>query len=178
MADNLTLPANQILTDLINRSNAATSLALTPALVTYGVPQESLGGRNTELTVGAAVGSGYKGQADVTYNRLNLQSDIADVAGLTLTFPVGDATNASDFLDEINAALGLGIVLDDIVDAALPPFSGALNEEIDVDLVAAAGSYIYIGTLAFSITSNEVDLADVIEVTELDGLTYEAPNQG
>lgn len=173
MADNLQQAAPLILTDLINRSNPGA--ALVPAYLTFGAVSVETGARNTGVTVSAVQGSGYKGSQAVTYDRLDLTTDIANVAGLSLAFPVGDAVMVSEFLAEFNSRFQTGLTADDIVDGPVPEFVGSLNEEHPADLVAAASSYIYLGQVTLTLQGDELDLADVIAVTELDGLTYEAP---
>ena len=174
MADNTLLPANELLLALINRDNGS---ALTLSLVDLGAPAASQEvGKNTAVEVTAKAGSGYSGAVTVDYNRLNLQTDIADVAtGVTLRFGLGNAESLADFVPEINAALGINLGADDYIDDDLPEFAGTPNEVQPASLDAAAGSLAYIGSLAFEIAGNDIALSTVITVTNLSGLTYEAP---
>lgn len=168
MATDFTKSANEILIDLINTTN---STALVPASVTFGpVAPTVSGNKNTGVKITAVNGSGYKGERDLTYDRV----DIATVPGSrSTTFQKGDALKISDLIPEINTAYGLNLTADDYVDADLPVFAGTDPAEVHtVNLVAKAGSYIFTGTLELTVDGNDVDLATIITITELDGLHY------
>lgn len=170
----LTKAPIEILVDLINTDNAS---ALTSELVTFGLPTVAGGAsptRNTELTVNAAEGSGYTGSVLVTYNRVAL-STLPVISSKPAEFQLGDATLISDLLEEINTLYGVKITAADFVDGPLPTFTGELNEEHDVQVVAHADSLIYIGSLTLKLKAEDKDLGLVITVTALNGLTYVAP---
>lgn len=172
MADNTLLPSAELVVALINRENSA---SLTTSLVSLGAPTVIVTDKNTSVVVSAVPGSGYKGTQTVTYNRLDLD-DIATTAGLEPSFPKGDATIISQLIEEFNTLYGVNLVAgDDFVDGPLPTFTGTLGEEHTFELTAAAGSPAYIGTITITVVGNDIDLADVITITELDGLTYAAP---
>ncbi len=172
MSTNYNQLPRKILVDLINADNGS---ALTTGVVTFGNPSviTGLGGRNTAVVVSAAGGSGYSGNVTVNYKRI----DIATVPGSrSLQFQAGDAVNVSDLIDEINAAYGILLQAEDYVDAALPTFDGVTPHEVQYfDLVAAANSLIWTGTLTLTLNGNDVPLSNVVTVLDLNGLTYTAP---
>lgn len=171
MADNTLLPSAELVVALINRENSA---SLTTSLVSLGAPTVIATDKNTSVVVSAVQGSGYKGTQTVTYNRLDLD-DIVTTAGLEAKFPLGDATTISQLISEFNTLYGVNLSTDDFVDGPLPEFTGALGEEHTFQLEAAVGSLAYIGEVTVTVVGNDIDLADVITITELDGLTYAAP---
>lgn len=180
MADNLTQAPEKVLCDLINRENTAQGSALTPELVSFGLPTQSNDLRNTDITVSAKEGSGYVGQAVINYNRPHLQSDIVDVyiaskVGRNAEFSVGNSTNISDLVGEINARFGINLTADDYVDAVLPSFTGTPGEVLNVNVVAKADSLVYRGSFTFQLKSEDIDLATVILTKQLNGITYQAP---
>jgi hypothetical protein len=180
MADNLTLAPKEVLCALINRNNTAQGAALTPALVDFGLPTQSAGAKNTDITVTAVVGSGYSGAEVINYDRVHLQTDVADAfvasgAGRDMVFAVGDATLISEIVTELNARLGINLTADDFVDGSLPEFTGAANEELDVQVVAKADSLCYRGSLTFKLKAEDIPLSSVIVTKVLNGLTYAPP---
>lgn len=166
-----TKSAVQILIDQINEDNTS---ALTPALVTFGAVAVDGGGvRNSNISATAVGGSGYTGSVEFKYNRV----DLASIPGSRSTeFQVGDATNLSDLIDEINVAYQLALTADDFVDAAIPAFPGEEPHETQtINLVAKATSLIFRGQLTLTIDANDVPLSNVITTTTLNGLTYIQP---
>ncbi len=171
----LTKAPNQVIIDLINADNAP--LALTPELVTFGLPTAATGenpAKNTELTVSAAEGSGYSGSVVITYNRVALGT-IPTIAAAPAEFQLGNAQTLKDLIPEFNAKYGVNLTDDDYVDAPIPAFTGELNEEHTVQLVAKADSLIYIGSVDIVIKGEDIALASVLTNTALNGLVYEAP---
>ena len=166
-----TKTAIQILLDQINEDNTA---ALTPSLVTFGAVAVDNGGvRNSSISATAVGGSGYTGTVAFLYNRV----DLATIPGARPTaFQQGDAVNVSDLIDEVNAAYQLALTIDDFVEAAIPAFPGEeANETQVVNLVAKATSLVYRGTLALTLSANDIPLSSVITTTTLNGLTYTQP---
>jgi Zn-dependent alcohol dehydrogenase len=161
----------QILLDQINEDNTS---ALTIALVSFGAVATDNGGvRNSKISATALAGSGYSGSVDFLYNRV----DLATIPGARSTvFQAGDATNLSDLIDEINVAYQLNLTAADFVDAPIPAFPGAEPHETQtIDLVAKAGSLIFVGTLTLTIDANDIPLSNVVTTTTLNGLTYTQP---
>lgn len=181
MADNLTLPPKEVICALINRTNAAVGAALTPDLVTFGLPSQSSGGTyNTDLTVTAVPGSGYAGQEVINYNRVHLQSEVADPyaasgAGRNLEFNIGSATKIKDLIPQINARFGINLTVDDYVDGNLPTFTGGANETHDVQVIANADSLCYRGSFTFHLKAEDILLSSVIVEKVMNGLNYAPP---
>lgn len=178
MADNLKQEAALTIFDLINRDNPG--LALNKDVVTLGIPTAAtVGTRNTDLPITAIKGSGYKGSVIVNYNRLHLQNNVAVPAlsaGANLTFGLGDAKTIKDFIPEINTALGIQLLVGlDLADGPLPTFQGTANETHDVTFPALEDSLCFIGSLTFTIKSEDIDLAAAVTNRELNGLTYQPP---
>jgi hypothetical protein len=162
----------QIVIDLINNDN---STALTPDLLTFGLPTAATGDnptRNTELSLTAKAGSGYKGSVTVKYNRV----DLSTVPGArSVVFPKGDATKIADLIPEINAAYQLNLQPEDFVDGDLPAFAGQPNEQHDFQLAAGADSLCFINSVTLTVHADDIDLASVITTQELNGLVYTQP---
>jgi len=180
MADNLTLAPKEVLCALINRNNTAQGAALTPELVDFGLPTQSAGAKNTDITVTAKVGSGYTGAEVINYDRVHLQTDVvnayvASAAGRDVVFAVGNAVKISDMIAEINSRLAINLTPDDYVDATLPEFTGVANEELDVQVTAKADSLCYRGSFTFKLKAEDIPLSEVIVTKVLNGLTYAPP---
>lgn len=160
----------QILLDQINEDNTS---SLTPALVTFGAVATDAGVRNSKITVTSQAGSGYTGSVEVFYNRV----DLATVPGArSTTFQVGDATNLSDLIDEINTAYQLNLTANDFVDVAIPAFPGEEPHETQtINLTAKATSLIFRGELVLTVNANDIPLSSVVTTTTLNGLTYTQP---
>lgn len=163
----------QIIIDLVNAK--VPGLALTPELVTFGLPTvQAVNGRNTKLTITAVPGSGYKNFKDLEYNRV----DLAVIPGArSKEFPAGDAELISELIPEINAAYGLNLSANDFVDGPLPVFVGEPNEKKDFVLTANADSLVYRGTLTLTLVAEDLDLAVLISDPVLDGLEYTQPEE-
>ncbi len=169
MASDFTKLPFDIIVDLINADNAT---SLVKADLTFSaITVLGSGNRNTQVTITAVGGSGYTGTRDLTYDRI----DLATVPGSrSVTFPIGSATNAVDLIPAINAAYQLNLQVADYDNDPLPTFTGTPDETHPFTLNAKAGSYIFRGSVNLIISGNDVDLADAITVTELNGLTYPA----
>lgn len=161
----------QVIIDLLNGSVAG--LALTPELVTFGLPTvQAVNGRNTKLTITAVPGSGYKNFKDLEYNRV----DLAVIPGArSIEFPAGNATQISEIIPEINARYNINLSANDFVDGPLPTFEGEPNEKKDFVVTAAADSLVYRGTVTFSLVAEDLDLNVLIADPVLDGLEYVQP---
>lgn len=181
MADNLKLLPKEVLVALINRTNTAVGAALTAASVDFGLPTQSSGGTyNTDITVTAVDGSGYSGMESINYNRLHLQSEIADpfvASGVdrNLEFSIGNATMIGGIVPAINARFGINLTAEDFIDGALPTFTGGPNETHDVQVIANADSLCYRGSFTFTLKSEDILLSTVIVEKVMNGLTYAPP---
>lgn len=168
MATDFTKNADQIIIDLINEANAT---ALTPADITFSVPTETeSGNRNTAITITAVANSGYTGTRDLTYDRV----DLAQVPGSrNKEFNIGSVTSVFGLLPAINAAYGINLTEADVEDTAMPTFEGTDPlEKATLVITAKPGSLVYRGSVELVIDGNDVDLATLITVTELNGLNY------
>lgn len=158
-----------ILLDLINQSNGTSIPA--PA-ITFGLPTAATGGspaRNTDITVTAVQGSGYKNSANLHYDRVDL-AVVPGSRGATIT--KGNATKLSDLLADINALWGVNIGAADIVDVDLPAFAGTANETHDVQMAASADALVFRGSVTITVKGDDLDLAVILTVTDLDGLSW------
>lgn len=178
MANDLTKAPKQIILDMVN---AKTGKGFTEAAFTWaGLPVVEATGKNTSLTLTAAVGSGYKGDRVIRYIRPNLGTDVGAIfvasgGDRNLEFSIGDALKISDLIPEINERLKINLTIDDYADADLPEFTGELNEEHDVQIVVKADSLIFTGSLTITVKAEDIDLATAIPDVEMDGLVYAAP---
>lgn len=159
-----------IITALLLFDNPGVTLASN--LVDYLNPRPLAPGaaRNTALTVAPRPGSGYEGEADVYYNRLDIQEFVDVVNGDQIELMAGTATHLSDLIAEINVLLGINLSDADYQDAALPVFDDIPNQIIDVTVPIRLTSLIFTGTLMFAIKRNGIPLEEVIPITFLDGL--------
>lgn len=170
MASDFTKVSAEILVDLINEDNPGHGF--TTGILQFGLPVAPAGGspaRNTELVVSAAADSGYSGSVTVLYNRV----DMAEIPGLNnKIFPAGNAVNVSDLIPEINARYHINLQPSDYVDAALPPFTGEPNEDLNFQVTANSDSLVWFGNVILTITANDIPLNTVITTTTLNGLNY------
>lgn len=178
MANDLTKAPKQIILDMVN---AKSGKGFTLASFTWeDLPVVEAVGKNTSLTLTAAVGSGYKNNRVIRYIRPHLGTDVgaafvASGVDRDLVFSIGDATMIADLIPEFNNRLKVNLTADDFVDAALPEFTGTLNEEHDVQIVVKADSLIFTGSITITVKAEDIDLATAIPDVEMDGLVYAAP---
>lgn len=178
MANDLTKAPKQIILDMVN---AKTGKGFTEASFTWvGLPVVEATGKNTSLTLQAAVGSGYKNEQTIRYIRPHLGTDVgatfvASGGGRDLTFSIGDSTTIADLIPEFNSRLKVNLTAADFVDGPLPEFTGTLNEEHDVQIVVKADSFIFTGSVTITVKAEDIDLATAIPDVEMDGLVYAAP---
>ena len=164
-----------IIFDLIAFDNPSKPINAT--VVDLGVATIATGANppaNTDLEVTSKAGSGYSGAVSVAYNRLAVQGFIAaaGVSGNELIIPVGDAVKYADLIDEINTALGINLTAKDYVDGDIGDWAGTPNETKEVQIVMAADSYVFTGTLTLTLHAEDIPLSSVITTTTLSGLNY------
>lgn len=158
--------------DLINAANGTANLDDTKITITEpSVLTDDPNDHNTGAKVTAIKGSGYVGEVDITYNRLDIALLFEKIA---VNLDLGDTTPATtkDLLSVLDTKYGLGIVADDITDAAIDT-SG--NIPWAAEIVIADSCLAYTGTLNLTIGPDpEVGerLDTVILTTNLTGLMY------
>lgn len=155
---NLLRPAAEILTAMINRDNGTTLVA---ADLTFGAPSvNTVGAKNTKVTVTARVGSGMTGSVELTYNRYALT---IVPRNRTTTFSKDSATLISQMLPQINAAYRISLLPGDIVDGPLPVFTGNTpNHVMQFELVASASNLVYNGSVILGVRRADIGLGSVI----------------
>lgn len=170
----MTKASKDVVLALINGDNGK---GLTYSVIDIGLPTvATTGSKNTNVTLSAKTGSGYKGSQTFNYDRLHLTTAILTPSGKDATFILGDAKKIKDIIPELNALLSINLGDDDYVDGDLPTFTGGVaNEEHDVQVVAKNDSLAYIGSLTFKLKADDIDLAEYLTVTDLSGLTYNPP---
>lgn len=168
----LTQTGKNLVFGLINNANPGlVNGALDTTNVTLGNPSALNGdasGKNTKVTVTAIAGQGYTGTADVKYNRLNLQTDVADlILGGAFSLVDADYATVADLLTAINAALGLTLQAADLSNAATA-ISGTYPKTATVTV--ATTHLALFGSLTVTITEPQLDLATEVTVLDLDGI--------
>lgn len=160
----------EIIIDLINHDNGT---AFTSEKITLGPITATPDSKRASLTVFSKRGSGYRGTQDVSYNRLYL-NEIPDAETVDeLEF---NLTKLSDVLTFINVGFGVNIQADDVIvnGTDLAEADPAVVQEFDVSqnfqITAKPGSYVWMGELTFTLTKVRTDLAEVWQITNLDGL--------
>lgn len=164
-----TQAGNKIVLDLINDVNTS-SLTLNDVSVELASSGEPTL-HNTLATVTALPGSGYLGARNVEYNRLDIQDfvDLFYPEGLTVS--AGDATHVSHLIPDVEAGLGISLEKNrDYTDFPLTPWTGEPNEFQMVTVPMLAQSLVYIGTLAFKVDADDIQLEDIISSHILNGL--------
>lgn len=160
-------PGQAAMLTAINKEQGITLLA---RQVTFGVPTPTVNDilYNTSMTLTSVVGQGYKGTYTLRYNR----ADAALATALNNLVVPGDPSFAvadtHALIPVINAATGLTLVTDDIVNETIPQGSNS------VILKAAATSYFFLPDTTFKVYSGEIGgdawlLFDVNSLTDLQG---------
>lgn len=127
-------------------------------------------GHNTNISIQAVVGEGYKNAKTITYTRLGLNTS---VAAPNFTTPVDDGVTA----EQIIAAIALANNL--IVAELNPALTGAITRPVGgaltstVTLTSNAGSLVYVDASTQEITldwaDHSIDLATAVAVTSMTG---------
>ena len=158
-----------IIFDLINFDNGT---MFSKAEITLGTPRTN--GATTDMLLTPVPGSGYGVPMDITYRRVLIQDflDLYFIGGLTLQ--QGNAVNMSDLLPEINAALGIAIPVESIVDAPIGAWEGLPNEIKTLQLSIKSTSRVYQGNGSIKLDGNDIELSSVITTKVLNGLNLPA----
>jgi hypothetical protein len=166
-----------VLIDLIRNDNG--NKPLSSAQVTFGTPTTfnplPTVNRNTVIMATAIPGLGFRDSTSFYYNRVRLIDFIPPNAPSILTFDKGEYTVLSDLLPELNERLNTNITADKIIEQTLPALSGDDEDFVSVDLVMRPNSVVYLGQLTLKVTRSLVDLATLITIPNLSGLTYSPP---
>lgn len=169
MSTSLNKPSVDLIIDLINVAN---STSLNSTKISFEVPSvlsNDPNNHNTGVKVVAVKGSGYIGDVDVTYNRLDIGLLFKNIA---LNLDVAKPATTKDLLPKLNSKYGLGLTIDDIEDNAVDMSGDGPHTHTIVMKVA---SLAYIGQVTTTIGPDpEVGerLDTVILQTNLNGLLY------
>lgn len=129
-----------------------------PQIVNVTSPHGKL--LTTAIEVAAIPGKGGRGKTIVYYNRIDLASVNANNDFL---IPAGNYTKVSDLLDVINHHYGVVIAKEDILDEAVPVFSGTdPTAVLPVTLVASPYSLLFSGKTRFLIERPDIDISLLI----------------
>lgn len=167
-----TKASKDLLVELFNLANP--DLSVPAAAVTFGAVSVNAGANsathNSAITMTAVNGSGYTGVANLTYNRLDIDTDV--VATGSASFDKGSATQVSDIVALLNTRFAINLVDGtDYTDAALPAFTGDVPDESHTfTLTILAGSQVFQGSVVITVVAGDVDLAG--RNTEMDGFTF------
>jgi hypothetical protein len=161
----------EIVFDLINEQNGS---ALNNTEVVLGQPTVATGsgGYNTDILVTARPNGRYEGSVSLGYNRLDV---VGFLFGDTITLTLGDATNVSDLIPEINTKLRANLTTDDFVDAPIGTWTGTPGETKQLTIQMKPTSLVFIGELALTVHVDDIPLGDVIVISALPGLIYQPP---
>lgn len=169
MSTSLNKPSVDLIIDLINVAN---STSLNNTKISFEAPSvltDDPNNHNTGVKVVAIQGSGYIGDVDVTYNRLDIGLLFKNIA---LNLDVTSPTTTADLLPKLNSKYGLGLTIDDIEDNAVDMSGSGPHSHV---IVMKTTSLAYIGQVTTTIGPDpEVGerLDTVILQTNLNGLLY------
>jgi len=165
------LPPEQLVINLINNDNGT---RFKPNELVFGIPTLVQSGRhNSKVTVSPAVGSYFTGKATLRYNRV----DIAELAiGKSVVFGLEDEVTLSDIIEAINNRFGIRLTSVDYINSTLPIIGNIPNEQIDIDLIMAESSLIFINKLTLKIEkAGQLILSVILHNPILNGLFYTKP---
>lgn len=154
----------QRLTTLVNGVN---DKQWTAGQLVFAAPAVETGANNTSVAVSAAVGQVYTGNVTLRYNRVDL-AEAPDAA--STEFSVEDGTTMTELVPLLVERFGVDLRASDLQAQVLPT---PTVDGVEVILTAAAGSYLWHGTLAVTLKAALIPLADVIMQTQLNGFTLE-----
>lgn len=158
----------KIVLDLVNFDN---DTPLAPSFITVERSATAPTTKNSVAVLTAQAGSGYSGTREVEYDRLDVQDfiDLRFAEGLVIQ--LGDAESVGDLADDLNAALGINLIVGtDIPDDAIPAWEGQPNEQKTIEVDVLESSLVYLGTFQFTLDGNDIPLDSVITTTALSGL--------
>lgn len=161
----------EIVFDLINEQNGT---ALNNTEVELGLPTVATGsgGYNTDILVSAKLGGPYEGSVNLGYDRLDVDGFRF---GAVITISLGDASNYSALIPEINLKLRINLTEDDFVDGPIGTWSGTPGEVKQITIPMKTTSLVFTGELSVNVQVDDIPLSDVIVTKELPGLIYQPP---
>lgn len=173
----LTKPSLDLVIDLINAANQTTLNDTKINVINPTALTDDPNNHNTGARVLSVKGSGYIGNVDITYNRLDLGLLFSKI---TVNLDLGEdgngdpikPTDIKGLLPALNARFGMGLEESDIVDG---PVDTTGASPWTATIKAAAGSLAYVGELTLTVGPDpEVGerLNTVILTTNLNGLLY------
>jgi len=160
--------------------NESAGLSLTWQQVEFDVPNINSNPakeRNTELVVNGIPDYGYKGQAVIYYNRIDL-AEFEPLARNPFVVqvdvdPENESITLQDIVDGFNAYFNAALTLDDVADNLILPTDWANGESFTMK--ASPYSYAYIGEVTFIVRPMDVDIDVAITNKLLDGLELVQP---
>lgn len=162
----------EIVFDLINEQNGS---VLNNTEVELGQPTVATGNGgayNTSILITAREHGRYQGSTTLGYNRLDVEGFLF---GETITLTLGDATNYSDLIPEINSKLRVNLTPADYVDAPIGTWEGTPGETKLLTIQMKPTSFVFIGELSLLLSVEDVPLSEVIVIKALPGLIYQPP---
>lgn len=180
----LYLPTDELVVHQINDDNPTANISLDKVTLSKPSVVNVTGGdglvRNTEFTVKARKGKGFRDTVKVTANRLDMTAMFRNT---NVFLDVNNPTSSTDLLDALNRNYGLALAEHDIVPAAIAPGVNPPVTDPEAPDVAPTDHTItihedcpsFIGSLLVKIgpkpaTGERLNL--VITKTELLGLAY------
>lgn len=171
----LTKTGSQLVYALINAANPGLANgALDPTNTTLSAPTALTGdpsGQNTKVTVNATAGHGYINGKDLTYNRLDIQTQVFSVLAPTGAALIDAATPyvaVQDILAAVNTKYGINLQASDVANPTDALVGASYPKTATINI--AAGSLTYVGSLVVTINQPQIDLSQAITVTQLSGL--------
>lgn len=167
--------AEDLFFGMINEANpslgrgplSADNVALSNPFVLIDDPS----GKNTKVNVSGIAGEGYTGLVSFTYNRLDIQSQVADrLAPIGVIIQDSEFAIIADVVNEVNTTLDLAtyslrLTAADVSNAADPIPATAYPKQITLNIVNNHLSYV--GQLAVTIVDGT--MPDMVTEVALDG---------
>jgi hypothetical protein len=147
---------------ILNLVNSEAKQVFTTSQISIGAPAASTAvpNTNTVIEVSALAGSGYSGEVNLYYSRINVANVFASTQFLLPA--ITSATTKSALIPAINTAYGTYLVPTDIVDGPVPAGTTSIT------LTIAAGSYVYIPGTQVTLMNTKA-LTSAITTTALNG---------
>jgi hypothetical protein len=174
MYDISMLSKDQVL-ELLNMSVAADGHVFTNANVEFGTPVAATGVdpvRNTELIITGIPNNGFKNQATIFYDRIDL-AEFGTIPNIVPVIQIVGEVTLEKIIDYFNTLYGSNLQADDI--RGDEPLPTNIEGGVSFFLRAAAGSYAYRGNIELTIQPADIDLDVAITEKYLNGLVLNQP---